>query len=172
MKRTIETERLILRTVTVEDAEAIFKWTSDPEVNKFMIYPCHTDIEVTREWLKSRDTDGKDEFDLGFVLKETGELIGQGGLFHREELDAWSVGYNLRKDYWGQGIVPEALQAIIDYVDKEKGIRAIVGEFAKDNSKSRRVMEKLGMTYWKDSTYTKLDGSVTFESKKYFREFK
>lgn len=80
--------------------------------------------------------------------------------------------YNLRKDYWGQGIVPEALQAIIDYVDKEKGIRAIVGEFAKDNSKSRRVMEKLGMTYWKDSTYTKLDGSVTFESKKYFREFK
>ena len=171
MKRTIETERLILRTVTVEDAEAIFKWASDPEVNKFMIYPLHPDIEVTREWLRSRDTDGTDEFDLGFVLKETGELIGQGGLVYHEDLDVWAVGYNLRKDYWGRGLVPEAMKAIIDFVDKEKGIRAIVGEFAKDNSKSRRVMEKLGMTYWKDSTYTKLDGSATFESKKYIREF-
>ena len=146
MVREIETERLILRAVTVEDAEAIFAWASDPDVNKFMIYPLHENTDVTREWLKTRDINGKDEFDLGFVLKETGELIGQGGLFYHEDLDAWEVGYNLRKDYWGQGLVPEAIQAIIDYVDKEKGIRAIVGEFAKDNMKSQRVMEKLGMT--------------------------
>ena len=50
MTRSIETERLILRTVTVDDAEAIFKWASDPEVNKFMIYPCHKDLNVTREY--------------------------------------------------------------------------------------------------------------------------
>jgi ribosomal-protein-alanine N-acetyltransferase len=172
MERRIETKRLILRTVTVDDAEAIFKWASDPDVNKYMIYPLHPNVTVTREWLQSRDTDGEDEFDLGFVLKETGELIGQGGIFYHEDIDAWSVGYNLRKDYWGQGLVPEAIQAIIDYVDKEKGVRAIVGEFAKENNKSRRVMEKLGMTYWEDGQYTKLDGSVTFESYKYKREYK
>lgn len=171
MKRIIETDRLILRTVTAEDAEAIFKWASDPDVNKFMIYPLHPNAEVTRDWLNSRDTDGEDKFDLGFVLKETGELIGQGGLFYHGDLDAWSIGYNLRKDYWGRGLVPEAIQAIIDYVDKEKGIRAIVGEFAKENHKSRRVMEKLGMTYWKDGQYTKLDGSATFESCKYRKDF-
>ena len=171
MVREIETERLILRAVTVEDAEAIFAWASDPDVNKFMIYPLHENTDVTREWLKTRDINGKDEFDLGFVLKETGELIGQGGLFYNEDLDAWEVGYNLRKDYWGQGLVPEAIQAIIDYVDKEKGIRAIVGEFAKDNKKSKRVMEKLGMTYWKDGQFSKLDGSVIFESCKYIKEF-
>ena len=171
MVREIETERLILRTITVEDAEAIFAWASDPDVNKFMIYPLHENIDVTREWLKTRDINGKDEFDLGFVLKETGELIGQGGLFYHEDLDAWEVGYNLRKDYWGQGLVPEAIQAIIDYVDKEKGIRAIVGEFAKDNKKSKRVMEKLGMTYWKDGQFSKLDGSVIFKSCKYIKEF-
>ena len=171
MVREIETERLILRAVTVEDAEAIFAWASDPDVNKFMIYPLHENTDVTREWLKTRDINGKDEFDLGFVLKKTGELIGQGGLFYHEDLDAWEVGYNLRKDYWGQGLVPEAIQAIIDYVDKEKGIRAIVGEFAKDNKKSKRVMEKLGMTYWKDGQFSKLDGSVIFESCKYIKEF-
>ena len=172
MERRIETERLILRTVTVDDADAIFKWASDPDVNKYMIYPLHQNTDVTKEWLKSRDINGIDEFDLGFVLKETGELIGQGGLFYREDLDAWALCYNLRKDYWGKGIVPEANQAFIDYVDKEKGIRAIVGEFAKDNSKSKRVMEKLGMTYWKDSQYSKTDGSVTFESCKYIKVLK
>ena len=168
----IETERLILRTVTVDDAEAIFKWASDPDVNTFMIYPLHANADVTREWLKTRDINGRDKYDLGFVLKETDELIGQGGLLYHEDLDAWAVGYNLRKDYWGQGLVPEAIRAIIDYVDKEKGIRAIVGEFAKDNIKSKRVMEKLGMTYWKDGQYSKFDGSVTFDSCKYIREFK
>ena len=170
MERRIETERLILRTVTVDDAEAIFKWASDPDVTRFMIYPTHANIDVTRDWLKTRDINGKDEFDLGFVLKETGELIGQGGIIYHEDLDAWSVGYNLRKDYWGRGLVPEAIQAIIDYVNKEKGIRAIVGEFAKDNSKSKRVMEKLGMKYWKDGQYSKYDGSATFESCKYIKE--
>lgn len=171
MERRIETERLILRTVTVDDAEAIFVWASDPDVNKFMIYPLHENSDVTREWLKTRDINGKDEFDLGFVLKDTGELIGQGGLVYHEDLYAWTVGYNLRKEYWGQGLVPEAIQAIIDCVDKEKGIRAIVGEFAKDNIKSKRVMEKLGMTYLKDAQYSKLDGSVTFDSCIYIREF-
>ena len=170
MEQKIETERLILRTVTLDDAEAIFKWTSDPDVNKYMIYQLHTDIEITREWLKSRDVDGKDEFDLGFVLKETGELIGMGGIFYKEELNAWNLGYNLRKDYWGRGLVPEAIKAIIDYVDAKKGVNAIVGEFAKENTKSRRVMEKLGMTYWKDCVFTKLDGSKTFDACSYRRE--
>ena len=172
MKRQIETERLILRTVTVDDAEAIYKWASDPVVNKFMIYPIHKDIEVTKEWLKSRDIDGTDEFDLGFVLKETGELIGQGGLCYHEGEDVWHIGYNLRKEYWGQCLVPEAMNAIIDFVDKEKGIRTIVGEFAKDNSNSKRVMEKLGMTYWKDSKYSKFDKSASFDSYLYKREYR
>ena len=171
MARRIETERLILRTVTVDDAEAVFKWASDPDVNKYMIYPLHKNIDVTKEWLGSRDIDGEDEFDLGFVLKETGELIGQGGLFYKENEDAWVIGYNLRKEYWGQGLVPEAMKAIIDYVDKEKGIRRLMGDFAVENNKSKRVMEKLGMTYWKDFQYTKLDGSVTYDAYMYKRDF-
>ena len=133
MKRQIETDRLILRTVTVDDAEAVYKWASDSDVNKYMIYPLHKNVDFTKKWLESREIDGDDEFDLGFV--------------------------------------PEAIKAIIDYVDKEKGIRMIYGEFAKENSKSKRVMEKLGMTYWKDCRFTKLDGSVIYDAYLYKREF-
>ena len=171
MKRQLETERLILRTVTEDDAEAVYKWASDPDVNKYLIYPQHKSNDVTKGWLKSRDIDGADEFDLGLVLKETGELIGQGGLSYMEDEDAWRIGYNLRKDYWGQGLVPEAMEAIVDLVDKEKGIKRIIGVFAAENSKSKRVMEKLDMTYWKDSEFTKLDGSVTFDAYMYKKEF-
>ena len=67
MKRVIETERLILRTVTVDDAEAVYKWASDPEVNKYLIYPLHKSIDVTKEWLESRDIDGEDEVGLRAV---------------------------------------------------------------------------------------------------------
>ena len=171
MRVTIETERLILRPVYPEDAEAIFKWAGDPVVNKYMVYPLHPNADATREWLKTRNIDDPDECDLGFTLKETGELIGMGGLCYREETDAWAVGYNLRADKWGNGYVPEAIAAIIDYVNKVRPIRAIEGVFCKENKKSGRVMEKLGMHYLKDTTYNKTDGSVTYEANYYIKEF-
>ena len=167
---TLETERLILRPLSIDDLNNVFKWAGDPRVNKYMIYPLYKSPEDGREWLENLYNVEKN-IDYGFVYKETGELIGMGGVFCREENDGWVIGYNLRKEYWGQGLVPEAMKAIIDYVDKEKGIRMIYGEFAKENSKSKRVMEKLGMTYWKDCKYTKLDGSVTYDAYLYKREF-
>lgn len=50
---TIETERLLLRPLSINDAEDVFEWAGDERVAKYMIYPCHKNIEVTKEWLKS-----------------------------------------------------------------------------------------------------------------------
>lgn len=171
MNVTIETERLIIRPVTVDDAEAIFKWTSDPEVTKYLIYTTYTNVESVREWLSGRDIEDKYSYDLGFVLKSSGELIGMGGLVYKPEEDLWELGYNLRKDHWGKGIVPEAMESIIGEIAKTHTIRAIRGQFAAENTKSKRVMEKLGMHYLKDSEYSKFDKSATFKSKYYIKEF-
>ena len=168
---TIETERLILRPITVEDAEAVFKWASDPEVSKFMIYPRHRDISDTTGWLESIDHDNPDNYEMAFVLKETGEVIGSGGIYYRQDEDYWNIGYNIRKDQWGKGLVPEAMQALVDHVRETRNARAIRGSFAKENKKSGRVMEKLGMTYLKEGEYTKFDGSVTFPCYYYERIF-
>ena len=162
----IETERLIIRPVGVEDAEAIFKWASDPEVTKYMIYPTHPNIEVTKKWLAGRDINGYDEYDLGFVLKETGELVGMGGMNEKVKGE-WTIGYNLRKDQWGKGIVPEAIKAIIDCVEKEKGIKKLKGEVAEENLKSQRVMDKLGLKYCGEGDYEKFDHSAHFHAKLY-----
>lgn len=165
MRVTIETERLILRNVTPDDYEACFAWCGDPDVNKYLIYPLYTKAEDVKTWLEKRTaTENPDNYDLGFVLKETGELIGMGGLVYHADEDIWSLGYNLRKDQWGNGYVPEAINGIIEHIRAIRPIKAIEGEFAKENTKSRRVMEKLGMTYNRDSHYEKFDGSVGFDS--------
>lgn len=170
MNVTIETDRLIIRPVVIEDAEAIFKWAADPEVTKYMIYSTHMNVDSTREWLSSQDIEDENSYDLGFAFKETGELIGMGGLVYKPEEDIWVIGYNLRKDFWGKGIVPEAMTGIIDNIQSKRKIRAIRGEFATDNLRSGRVMEKLGMHFLRESEYSKLDGSATFKSKIYIKE--
>ncbi len=171
MRVTIETERLILRPFVPEDYEEAFKWCGDPVVNTYMIYPLYHRAEDVKTWLESRDLDDPDSYDLGFELKSTGELIGSGGLVYHSDRDIWNVGYNLRADQWGHEYALEAIRGIIDYVSRTRKIRAIEGEFAAENYKSGRVMEKLGMHFLRDSEYEKLDGSVKFASKIYVREY-
>ncbi|MBR3483509.1 MAG: GNAT family N-acetyltransferase [Lachnospiraceae bacterium] len=171
MRVTIETERLILRPVVPDDYEAAFKWCGDPNVNKYMIYPLYTKAEDVRTYLESRNLDDPDNYDLGFTLKETGELIGQGGLVYVPEKDAWTIGYNIRADQWGHGYAVEAMEGIIKEIRKTRPVKAIIGEFAEENNKSRRVMEKLGMHCVGDHEYEKMDKSAKFKSKLYRRDF-
>ena len=169
MKVFFETEHLLIRPMVPEDAEAVFRWGGDPEVNRYMIYPLYHKAEDVRAWLESRDAEDPDNYDEGIVLKSTGELIGSGGMRYAPGRNAWEIGYNLRADQWGHGYTGEYLTALMDVIRKERPVEAIDGIFAAENGKSRRVMEKLGMVYVRDTYYTKLDGSQTFPAKYYRR---
>ncbi len=169
MKVYLETEHLFLRPLTPADAEAVFLWGSDPEVNKYMIYPLYHDVADVRAWLESRNPDDPDVYDEGIVLKSTGELIGSGGLTWHPERNAWEIGYNLRRDQWGHGYTGEMIQALMAHIQKTRPVEAIDGVFASENTKSRRVMEKLGMEYMRDTEFTKTDGSQTFPAMYYRR---
>lgn len=166
----LETERLILRPLTIDDLQAIFKWAGDSRVNKYMIYPLYKNPEDGREWLESLYEDEK-KLDYGFVLKSTGELIGSGGLYYHQDIDVWSIGYNIAYDHWHNGYTPEAIKLILEYAQEKYGVKVLTGTFALDNIDSRRVMEKLGMTFYEDTEYSKLDGSQTFKAKTYRRVF-
>lgn len=164
----LETERLILRPLTMDDLDAVFKWAGDPRVNKYMIYPLYKNKEEGIEWLKSLYQDD-DKKDFGFVLKETGELIGSGGIYYHPERGLWSIGYNLAYDYWNRGFTTEAMEKIIEWGRQELDVKEVAATFAVENVGSRRVMEKLGMTFLEDHDYTKLDGSETFTAKTYHK---
>ena len=166
----IETERLLLRELRIGDAEHIFKtWASDPRVTEFTNDTTDTSVEETREWLavliKQNEDDDSGVFCWGFELKSTGQLIGYGGATFRPDFQKWSLGYTIAFDYWNNGYATEAMKAVVAHLS-EMGEKHFCSGYAVDNPASGRVMEKMGMKFWRDDTYTCKDGRV-FEAKYY-----
>ena len=103
----LETPRLILRPLTVADAEAEFVWLSDPEVNRFMPYNLYASVDEAREWLRHVEQ-CEDEYHFGFVRREDSLLVGAGSIGPKDSrtyaiADGWEFGYNLRRVCWNQG---------------------------------------------------------------------
>ena len=167
----LETERLILRPLSVDDADAVFAWASDPRVAKFMSYPQHTDIKQTIDWLIFLEDD-ETELTWAFVLKEENKVIGSGGIGPNVEMQGyWGIGYNIHFDYWHNGYCTEAMKAIIDFAHNKLGVNKICSDHAIDNPRSGKVMEKCGLTFHHNGEYSKIDGSETFKAKFYTLEF-
>ncbi len=163
---TIETERMILRPLTINDAEAVFEWAGDERVAKYMNYPRHQNIEITKTWLDSLNT-LENEYSWGFVRKSDGMLIGSGGIRFITDENVWSFGYNFRYDCWGFGYATECAKRMIGYVSEQHNAKEFVSEHAVDNPASGRVIEKCGLAFEGYSEYTKFDRSRTFKSKVY-----
>ena len=167
----LETERLILRPLVKDDLPAVYVWASDPRVNKYMIYPLYKSMDDGKVWFDSLYKDD-DKKDFGFVYKETGELIGSGGIYFHPDKDVWSIGYNIRYEFWNKGLVTEAMKKITSWAIENFDVKVIAGTFAVGNTGSQRVMEKLGLTFYEDTEYSKLDNSETFKAKTYSKVIK
>ena len=154
----IETERLILRPMTEADGEAVFQWTGDPVVNRYMPYPVHKNVEETKSWLRSLQ--GKEE-EFGFCLKETGRLIGAGSIKYREEFDAFEVGYNLNRAFWGMGYATEAAKALLNWAYENRNARRFMARHATVNTASGHVLQKCGFQFSHFGRYSRYDGSET-----------
>ena len=145
----IETDRLVLRRFRLEDAEDMYaNWASDPEVTKFLTWPPHSSVDVTKSLLAtwiSRYEDGG-YFNWVMEYKETGKVIGNISVIKLyENIDAADMGYCMSQAYWGQGLMPEALIAVMDYLFDVVGLNRVAACHDANNPKSGRVMEKAGM---------------------------
>lgn len=166
----LETERLLLRPLTTKDAESAFSnWTSDPNVARFMRWELHKDVLETFEWLASEETlvESDTVYNWGFVNKETNELIGSGGLIYIESKGMYELGYNIMKEYWGQGLATEAAQRIIDFGKNELKQTQFYCCHAIDNPASGKVMTKVGFQYQHDGVYYSRNKERQFQSKEY-----
>jgi ribosomal-protein-alanine N-acetyltransferase len=173
----LETNRLILRPLTLADAEtAYYGWTGDAEVAKYVSWLPHHSIDDTIGWLKEIkwEMDGagnvvqSDNYIWGFVLRETGELFGSGGLIWEKGCKLFQVGYNIKKSHWNNGYTTEAMRAILHFAVSALGIKRVAGGHAKENLASAKVIEKLGFVYDRDDITPHVDGVKYFDSREYF----
>ena len=159
----LETERLVLREWNIKDLDDFFEYASVPEVGPMAGWPPHENKEKSLEIL-NRFIEGKRTFAL--VYKENHKVIGSLGVeyYGREEsltefipYQGRSIGYVLSKDYWGKGLMPEALKVVIDYLFSTLGYDFLLCGHFDFNNRSRRVQEKCGFVpYRKISFDTKL----------------
>ena len=147
--KKLETDRLILRRFVIEDAEDMYNnWASDPEVVKYLTWPAHSEIEVTKalltEWIPKYEND--DYYMWAVEYKENGELIGNISVVRfNEASESADVGYCMNRGLWGKGIMPEALKAVIDFLFDEVGLNRVAACHDTNNPGSGRVMAKAGM---------------------------
>lgn len=146
----LETKRLILRPLTMDDLDALFALYRDPEIRKYFPEGTLTYEETKEEleWIIDVYY-GKYGFGLWATIhKETGEFIGRCGLLPwtidgRSEVE---VAYLLAKEYWGQGLGTEVAQAILQYGFEQLNLSRLICMADPENQASRRVAENMGMT--------------------------
>lgn len=144
----IETDRLILRKPRLEDAEAIFAgYAQDLEVTRYVTWAPHTDVAQTRGFMENRlrAWETGEAYEWGITLRGADEVIGMIAL--RVQVYKADLGYVLARPYWGQGIVAEAAQAIVNWALAQPEIYRVWAVCDVDNPASARVMEKCGMSY-------------------------
>jgi len=139
-REQLETERLILRLPTLDDADAYYSWGSDPENVRYMAW-VPNDMEQTKSFLAGV----RKGIEFAFVLKESGAVIGSGGIYPDSAGDTAELGWILHKDHWKKGLGAEFCAELIRYGFKDLGLRRIFAPCAAVNYGSYRIMERNGM---------------------------
>jgi RimJ/RimL family protein N-acetyltransferase len=149
MPLPLETERLIIRSFTMDDAEAMYKVLGDPDTMRFFLIWLAKSVENTRgfiRWVTGMERDFGYSF-WAVVEKESGEVIGDCGLAPLEgEGPEVELGCDLRRDKWNKGYATEAGLACLEYGFQELNLERIVAVTHPQNLAARRALEKLGFT--------------------------
>lgn len=147
--RTLETERLVLRRFSEDDAQAMFKnWAGDPEVTKYLIWKPYKDADGVRKYLSGvvKGYDDNRAYEWAIVLKESGEPVGSIAAVEVDDrAKRVHIGYCLGREFWNRGIMTEALGAVIGFFFDTVGMNRVDSRHDTKNPASGRVMQKCGM---------------------------
>jgi RimJ/RimL family protein N-acetyltransferase len=146
---TIETERLHLRPLTLEDEDALAAVLGDTEVMRW--FPSPLTREQVHEWIKKQIGlyDGTGAGRLAMIEKQTGAFVGDCGLLW-QEIDKGmepEVGYRVNRLWWNRGFATEAAKAVMDYAFGTMGLDHVISLIRPENVQSRKVAEKNGLMF-------------------------
>ena len=148
----LETERLILRKLTTDDADFIFELLNDPSFIRNIGDRNIRTLDDACTYIVNGPVKSYEKHGFGLyliVLKQTNESIGMCGLIRRETLEDVDIGYALLPEFWSKGYAVEAAWATKEYAKNVIGLKRLVAIVDPTNEGSIRVLEKLGMRYEK-----------------------
>ena len=143
----LETERLRIREFKQSDFDAVYEYSSDPEVVRYMPFGPNTPEQVQGfldRVMKNQHEENRANYELAVILKENKVLIGGCRINKHNDIKA-HIGYIFNKKYWGKGYATEIAKALVDFGFKELDVHRIYATCDPDNIASKRVLEKAGM---------------------------
>ncbi|HEU4322814.1 MAG TPA: GNAT family N-acetyltransferase, partial [Roseiflexaceae bacterium] len=163
----LETEHLVLRALTPDDAEALFAIMSDPKVIRYFGALPMTERRQAAERIEQVQADFRQQNGIRWAITRRGDdrLIGSCGFWRlikphfRAEL-----GYDLSPDWWGRGIMPEAAGAALEFAFTAMGLHSVEAHIHPANIGSRRVLEKLRFAqegYFRENYYDVVEERFT-----------
>ncbi|MFT4985362.1 MAG: ribosomal-protein-alanine N-acetyltransferase [Flavobacteriales bacterium] len=145
----IETQRLVLRKFKVTDASGLLALNSDPLVMKYTGDLPFKDIEDTKKFVEDYNHYNLHGYGRwSVILKSNKEFIGWCGL-KKHDTGYTDLGFRFSQEHWNKGYATESAKACIEYGFTKLQLNEIIGRVAQDNIASIKVLEKLGMSFWK-----------------------
>ena len=142
------TGRLRLRPVTVADAEALFDaYAGDPQATRYLSWRTHETVAETREFLAGAQASWHDDSEWIWVLLLRPEERPIGAIGAVDTPHGIEIGYVLGVDWWGRGLMSEALDQIMAWFQLQPDVHRVWAYCAVDHVRSARVLERSGMTY-------------------------
>jgi RimJ/RimL family protein N-acetyltransferase len=147
----IRTERLVIRGMTADDAEALWERRNDPQVSKYQNwehpYPREDAERIARSVGESDDL-AEDGWWMGVVENAaTGEEVGDLAVHLEWQRRSAEIGYNFLPKHWGKGYAVEACTALVEYLFDGIGVTRVFGMLHPENRASAQVLERLGMVF-------------------------
>jgi RimJ/RimL family protein N-acetyltransferase len=164
----METDRLRLRPVTVDDAALMLAVWNDPAFIENVADRGIRTIEQAREAIKAGAQKLFDDYGYGpycMSLKSDGTLIGICGIFKRENIDDPDIGFGVLPDYCGKGYAGEAAKAVVEYARNTLGIGVLTAIVSPANTPSIGLIEKLGLTFDRMITMPGEDDAICLYSR-------
>jgi len=152
-----ETSRLVVRDLDDADADALYDLHRHDEVMRWLAGPPSTGPDEERRRLAHWQEQHRDGFGFfGVAERDTGRVIGVQILKPFDDLPHVDLGWRLHPDVWGRGYATESACGAVGYAFDTLGLDEVAAATLPDNDRSRKVMERLGMTYAGDVTHAGL----------------
>jgi len=146
----LETQRLILRKMTLGDLEFYFHHFNDPHIVEGTCFPGPKTLDAAKKELERYCIHPFTEnrgIRWGIVLKDTGELIGTLGFYDwNKDVHKVEIGYDLKPSHWGLGIMTEALHTVLYFCFETMGLNRIQAIIPVENHRSMKLVRRLGFT--------------------------